>query len=148
MVLDNLKNIEQYCTLHPLFKDAFDYIKTTNFIEAPVGKVELKGMDLFVIVSDSELRSKSEAKIEVHNQYIDIQLPISDTEVFGWVARSELKEEVEPFDEAKDIQFFDDDYTTQISLEPGNFVVFFPEDGHAPCIGEGIVRKVVIKIKK
>lgn len=148
MILDNLKNAEQYYTLHPLFKDAFDYIKTVNFAEAETGKIELKGTDLFVIVSDSDLRLQAEANIEVHNQYIDIQLPISRTEIFGWAARTGLEQEDKPFDEAKDIQFFEDDYTTQILVDPGNFVIFFPEDGHAPCIGEGRIRKVVVKIKK
>lgn len=148
MILDNLKNAEQYYALHPLFKDAFEYIKTTNFADAPIGKVELRGTDLFVIVSDSDLRPQTEADIEVHNQYIDIQLPVSRSEVFGWSARVGLKKNVEEFDEIKDIQFFKDGYSTLISVNPGDFIIFYPEDGHAPCIGEGKIRKVVIKIKK
>lgn len=148
MILDSLKNAEQFYALHPLFKDAFEYIRATNFIEAEIGKVELKGRDLFVIVSDSDLRPQSEAAIEVHNEYIDIQLPVNRSEIFGWTPRSDLKKENAPFDRVKDIQFFEDNYSALIPVEPGNFIVFFPEDGHAPCIGEGVIRKVVVKIKK
>lgn len=148
MILDSLSNAEKYYELHPLFKDAFDYIKSTNFEDASLGKMELKGDDLFAIISDSDMRTQAEAPLEVHNEYIDIQLPVSCTEVFGWKSRAELVQEDEVFDPKRDIQFFKDEYTSLISVAPGNFVVFFPQDGHAPCIGNGTVRKVVIKIRK
>ena len=36
-----------------------------------------------------------------------------------------------------------DNYVTVL---PGEFVVFFPDDAHAPMIGTGVVHKVVIKV--
>jgi YhcH/YjgK/YiaL family protein len=32
-------------------------------------------------------------------------------------------------------------------LTDGQFAIFFPEDVHAPMIGEGEIKKVVIKVK-
>ncbi|MFQ9315370.1 YhcH/YjgK/YiaL family protein [Dysgonomonas sp. Marseille-Q5470] len=147
MILDKLENSGKYEHLHPLFKEAFDYLKSIDFSKAEPTKTELKGKDLFVMVSDSELRAADKAKPETHNKYIDIQLPISRPETFGWKARQDLTQPIGNFDEEKDIQFFDDKVETQITVLPGNFLIFFPEDGHAPCIGEGQVRKVVVKIK-
>ena len=147
MILDKLENSGKYEHLHPLFKEAFDYLKSIDFSKAEPTKTELKGKDLFVMVSDSELRAADKAKPETHNKYIDIQLPISRPETFGWKARQDLTQPIGNFDEEKDIQFFDDKTETQITVLPGNFLIFFPEDGHAPCIGEGQVRKVVVKIK-
>lgn len=147
MILDSLKNCEMYEKMHPLFKEAFDYLKSVDFEKVEVGKTELKGKDLFLMVSDSDMKTVEEAKMEVHNKYIDIQLPVSKAETYGWKARAELKEEREAFNEEKDIQFFHDKGTTLVTAVPGDFAVFFPEDGHAPCIGEGKIRKVVVKIK-
>lgn len=147
MILDKLENSGKYEHLHPLFKQAFDYLKSIDFSKAEPTKTELKGKDLFVMVSDSELRAADKAKPETHNKYIDIQLPISRPETFGWKAHQDLTHPIGNFDEEKDIQFFDDKTETQITVLPGNFLIFFPEDGHAPCIGEGQVRKVVVKIK-
>jgi len=148
MILDSLKKAELYYSIHPLFKEAFEYLKSVDFMKAEVGKTELKGKDLFVVVSDSDLRTEEEAKMEVHNKYIDIQLPISVAETYGWKARAELKEERDAFNEEKDIQFFFDKGTTLVTAVPGDFAIFFPQDGHAPCIGGGgKVRKVVVKIK-
>lgn len=147
MILDKLENSGKYEHLHPLFKQAFDYLKSIDFSKVEPTKTELKGKDLFVMVSDSELRAADKAKPETHNKYIDIQLPISRPETFGWKARQDLTHPIGNFDEEKDIQFFDNKTETQITVLPGNFLIFFPEDGHAPCIGEGQVRKVVVKIK-
>ncbi|MDU1889999.1 MAG: YhcH/YjgK/YiaL family protein [Dysgonomonas sp.] len=147
MILDKLENAELYTSVHPLFAEAFEYIKATDFSNMEVGKIELKGKDLFVAVSDSDLKTESAAKMEVHNRYIDIQLPISKPETFGWKGRSSLEEEYDPFNEEKDIQFFKDKATTLFTAVPGDFVIFFPQDGHVPCIGEGKIRKVVVKIK-
>lgn len=147
MILDSLKNAEAYYSLHPLFKEAFEYIKSVDFSKAELGKTELKGKDLFVMVSDSDMKTEEDAKMEVHNKYIDIQLPVSKAETYGWKARIELKEEREAFNEEKDIQFFKDKGTTRVTAVPGDFAIFFPQDGHAPCIGEGKIRKVVVKIR-
>ncbi len=147
MILDSLKNSEAYEKLHPLFKEAFDYLKSVDFSKAEVGKTELREKDLYVMVSDSDMKTEADAKVEAHNKYIDIQLPIDKPETYGWKARAELKEEQESFNEEKDIQFFYDKGTTLVTAVPGDFAVFFPQDGHAPCIGEGKIRKVVVKIK-
>ena len=147
MIIDNLKNSELYEHLNPYFKKAFDYLKSIDFSSLESGKTELDGKNLIFNVSDSNLKNRENAKPEVHNEYIDIQMPVSCAETFGWLHRSELQFESAPFNKEKDIQFFEDKPKTFFELQPGNFVIFFPEDGHAPCIGEGTVRKIVIKVK-
>jgi len=147
MIIDHLDNSKLYESIHPLFEKAFNYLESVDFMTVDPGKVELQDSDLFAIISDSELKLEEEANIEVHNKYIDIQLPISKQENFGWHSRNTLNMPIGPFDTEKDIQFFEDKASFIFSLPKRNFVVFFPEDGHAPCIGEGMIRKVVVKIK-
>lgn len=147
MIVGSLKDTKRYESIHPLFKIAFDYLKNTDFLTKEVGVTELQGKDIFVIVSDSDLRDKAAAKLEVHNSYLDIQLPVSKSETFGWKSRLDLKVPSEPFDEDRDIQFFEDKAETYAEVLPGDFVIFFPEDGHAPCVGQGKIRKVVVKIR-
>ncbi|GAB6012409.1 NanQ anomerase/TabA/YiaL family protein [Viscerimonas tarda] len=147
MIIDHLKNSAQYEQLNPLFKKAFDYLKSLDFSKIEAGKIQLEGADLYVSISNSNLKTKENAKLEVHNNYIDIQLPVSKAEGFGWIGRNELAQESAPYNTEKDIQFFDDKPKTYFNLEPGNFAIFFPEDGHAPCVGEGAVLKIVVKVR-
>lgn len=147
MILDSLDNSLFYEQIHPLFPKAFEYIKSIDLEKIEPGKIELQGLDLFIGISDSTLKDKKEAQLEAHKKYIDIQIPISKKEVFGWSPKKKLEHPIAQFDTEKDIQFFNDAPSGYFELSPSNFVIFFPDDAHAPCIGEGVIRKVVIKIK-
>lgn len=147
MIIDSLENASRYESLNPRFKKAFEYLKSLDFSKLEPGKHEIEGRELHVSISNSNLKTKENAKLEVHNNYLDIQLPISKAEGFGWTARQKVKKEVAPFNTEKDIQFFEDKPETYFTIEPGNFVIFFPEDAHAPCVGEGEILKIVVKIR-
>ena len=54
----------------------------------------------------------------------------------------------ERHDKYIDFTFYRDPVERVFTLSPGEFVIFFPEDAHAPCIGEGVIRKVVAKVRK
>ena len=43
--------------------------------------------------------------------------------------------------------FFNDAPDMFFGLTDGQFVIFFPEDVHAPMIGEDEIKKLVIKVK-
>lgn len=147
MIIDSIEKIEEYIGLNLYFPQAVKYIKSLDFNNIQLGKVELDGKNLFASVTESTLKNTVDAKLEVHNEYIDIQIPVSKAETFGWSPRADMKDESAPFDTEKDIQFFKDKSSMQFTLQPGNFAVFFPQDAHAPCIGEGKIIKIVIKVK-
>lgn len=147
MILDSINQFSDYENLHPLFPKALEFIQSLDFNNLQLEKKEIAGKDLFVTISDSNLKSKEDAKLEAHNEYIDIQIPVSKAETFGWAPRKELKSESAPFDQTKDLIFYNDIPTTYITVQPLNFVIFYPEDAHAPCIGLDTVCKIVIKVK-
>jgi beta-galactosidase beta subunit len=45
------------------------------------------------------------------------------------------------------VQFYSDAPDMYFQLTDGQFAIFFPEDVHAPMIGEGLIRKLIIKVK-
>jgi beta-galactosidase beta subunit len=47
----------------------------------------------------------------------------------------------------KDVLFYDDAPDMFFQLTNLQFAIFFPEDVHAPMIGEGNIKKMVIKVK-
>ncbi|HEX6333121.1 MAG TPA: YhcH/YjgK/YiaL family protein, partial [Flavisolibacter sp.] len=68
------------------------------------------------------------------------------SEALGWKPRSSCFEPM-GYNEEKDVTFFNDTPDTYFNLREGQFAIFFPGDVHAPGIGEGIIRKLVIKVK-
>jgi YhcH/YjgK/YiaL family protein len=146
MILDTLENSGLYESVHPRFKKAFDFLRNTDLASLPVGKIELDGSNLYASVQEVTGKTPEVARVESHNRYIDIQVPISTTETMGWIAGSKLKQETEPYNADKDITFFGDKATALLHIKPFEFAVFFPADGHQPCIGEGQIKKIVIKV--
>lgn len=146
MILDSLENSKLYEAINPRFKKAFDFLKTNNLAALPLGKIELEGTDLFVNVAEITGKTALEARVETHNRYIDIQVPVSAVETMGWISGINLKEISEPYNPEKDLAFFADKATNFIAVQPFQFAVFFPEDGHQPGIAEGTVKKIIVKV--
>lgn len=146
MILDALDNSQRVENLHPLFKKAFEYIKSTDFSQVADGTIELEGSRLTVTVASLCGKQKSEAAIETHKKYIDIQLPLLGVEKIGWKPGCQLQEESIPYNEEKDITFYVDRPTAFTKIYPGQFAIYFPEDGHAPGLGQGNIRKVIVKV--
>ena len=149
MILDSLKNCALYENVNPRMKKAFALIASTDWTKMEPGIHELDGKDIYVNVMERELKRKPDAKLEVHNEYIDIQVLVTGKEEsFGWSERRELKKPLGEFSVENDIQLFDDVPQTYYTMRPGQFTVLFPEDGHAPMVGEGTVRKIIVKVRR
>lgn len=144
MVLDTLENLEKYASLNPLFAKAIEYLKTTDLNALPVGKIQLQGTDLFVNVNEAKPKTKEEAKLETHDKYIDIQIPLTGTEIMGYTPGSDLP--AEEYNAEKDITFFKGLAESYFAVKPGMFTIFFPQDGHAPGITETGLRKIIVKV--
>lgn len=147
MIIDALCDSSLYEGLNPLFKQAFDYIKSLDLDRVEAGRTELVEGELIVMVNETSMKVKEDARMEVHNAYIDIHVPISGEEGFSWKNRKDLKNAAYAFDEEKDAQHYEDEPEMYFSVLPGSFVLFFPHDGHAGCIGEGEIKKIVVKVK-
>lgn len=100
-------------------------------------------------VTEEELKREEEASLEVHDKYIDVQVLIAgEVETMGWRERRECRVPRGPFDAEEDIRFFADRPQLFVGIRPGQFVVFGPEDAHAPMIGRGRIKKAVVKVMK
>src|SRR3990170_2294918 len=146
MILSTLSQADRYAALHPLFPRAFEYIRNTGLLSLAPGRYPIAGDDLFAIVEHVQGRTRAEAKLECHRRYIDIQLVLDGMDEMGWKPLADCHNPVSCYSAEKDIRFFHDAPASWIATPPGAFCIFYPEDAHAPLVGEGIIRKVIFKI--
>ena len=146
MIVDAIKNAELYYSLSPRIKQAFDWLAATDIAALEAGRHDIDGNNLFVNVMDVELKPRREAALEVHDRYIDIQIMVGKTEEYGWMERCDCHTPREEFNRERDVQFFLDTPQTFFTLNERQFAIFFPEDAHAPMLGEGSVRKLIFKL--
>lgn len=145
MIIDKLDNLMQYAALNPLIKTVWEYMQDHDLHAMPNGHHLIAGDRLFVNVEDDEGKKRDEAVIEYHRKMIDIQVPLNMAETYGYLPVSDLPER--PFDAVKDIAKQPDAKPRNyFTLRPGEFAVFFPSDGHAPCIADGMLHKAVFKL--
>lgn len=147
MIIDKLENLKNYASVNPLFPKVVEFLQQNDLNALETGKHEIVGKDLFVNIQMAKGRTPAEATIETHNNMIDIQIPLSDAETFGYTLRDALPEA--EYNAEKDItkipNLAADSY---ITCQPGMMAIFFPQDGHAPCIaGVPEIKKAIFKVK-
>ena len=126
MILDSLRNWAFYCGADSRLKRALEYLAAADLNTLEPGRYEIEGAEIFMKVTEGELKREEEASLEVHDKYIDVQVLIAgEVETMGWRERRE-----------------------SVGIRPGQFVVFGPEDAHAPMIGRGRIKKAVVKVMK
>jgi YhcH/YjgK/YiaL family protein len=147
MIIDKLENLKNYASVNPLFPKVVEFLQQNDLNALEAGKHEIVGKDLFVNIQLAKGRTPAEAIIETHNKMIDIQIPLSDAETFGYTQRDALPEA--EYNAEKDITKIPDlAADSYITCQPGMMAIFFPQDGHAPCIaGVPEIKKAIFKVK-
>ncbi|MGL5682451.1 MAG: YhcH/YjgK/YiaL family protein [Marinifilaceae bacterium] len=146
MIVCKLEEVERYECLHPRFGQLFNYLRTHNLLDVAPGRIDLDGDNLYINNGESEMKTAAEQMIEVHKQYIDVHLPLDKSETIGWISIADMNQVEVAYNEEGDYAFYGDEPHTYVTLHPGECMIVFPEDGHAPIIGEGKMRKAVAKV--
>ncbi len=147
MIVDNLENLSKYVALNPLFADVVEFLKSHDLNAMEVGKYPIKDKDLFLNLTVAKGRAKEAATLETHINMIDIQIPLSTEETFGYTPLKDLPEF--EYNAEKDITKYGTTMAqTYFTLKPMQMGIFFPQDGHAPCIAENPeIKKAIFKVK-
>ncbi|MBR5919081.1 MAG: YhcH/YjgK/YiaL family protein [Prevotella sp.] len=147
MIIDKLENLEKYCALNPLFKVVADFLKENDMNSLAPGIHQIKGDDVFVNIQEAKGKTCEEAVIEFHRKMIDIQIPFSGSETYGYIPVADLPPV--DFNEKDDYAVVPEAVSQSfVTCQPGMFAIFFPQDGHAPLItDEATIRKAIFKVK-
>jgi len=148
MIYDQLDNAALYTGLGERFAQGFAYLQNLA-PDAPEGKHEIDGTDLFAAVQSYETAPPEAKKWEGHRLYADIQYVLAGEEIIYHrdIARLTVKTEYNP---AKEYTIYEGPEDQALIMRPGNFAIFWPHDGHKPgcqLTTPTPVRKVVVKVR-
>ena len=146
MILDTLYNADLYLGINPGLAAGFEFLRRTDLAELSSGRHEIDGDEVFALVVREKGKPASEALLESHLNYLDIQYVIEGRDQLGWKTTSTCVEPTAPYDPDTDLQFFRDAPNTWLATGPGSYAIFLPDDAHMPLISDGDLHKVVIKI--
>ena len=147
MIIDTIDNLGKYVALNPLFADVAEFLNSHDLQTLEAGKYPIKDKDLFLNLQVAKQRTKETAFLETHVEMIDIQIPVTAAETFGYTPLCDLP--AFDYNAEKDItKYGDTKAQTYVTVNPGQFAIFFPQDGHAPCITDAPeIKKAIFKVK-
>lgn len=148
MILDTLDRLECYGYISPMMDKVLDFFRKTDLTTLKPGRIDLQGDDLFVNVNRQDAQTRDEAPIEAHQEYIDIQVPISSDEEMGFISAPFMPAPSKAYNADRDVAFYPGLCDTYLNVRKGMFVVFFPGEGHAPAITRDGILKLIVKIRK
>ncbi|MFZ1750180.1 MAG: YhcH/YjgK/YiaL family protein, partial [Saprospiraceae bacterium] len=128
-------------------------IQSADLAKLEDGKSDIAdGLKVIISNAPGKAKETSLTKFECHDRHIDIQLTVYGHECIAWKPRQDCKVPNGEYNSEKDVRFFGDAPDMFFHLTDGQFVIFFPDDVHAPMIGveghEGEpIKKMVIKVK-
>jgi YhcH/YjgK/YiaL family protein len=147
MIIDNIKNAEQYFSYGERFQKALEYLQVTDFGLIENGTHELDGKKIFAIVSEYDTKPHEEGKWESHLKYYDVQFVASGEEKIGYVFKDKMKIS-QVYDEDNDFMLWEGEGDF-LTAKAGDFLILGPDDVHMPSIRVNFpskVKKVVVKV--
>jgi biofilm protein TabA len=127
-----------------------EYIQSTDFSNLEVGKYEIEGSLMFVMVQGPTTKDWQEQRPESHQTYTDIQYLLSGEEMIRVASLTKDAVISEEHFAERDVAFYSKVAEESVLyLKPDDFAVFYPGDIHRPCCsvkGDREIRKVVVKI--
>lgn len=146
MIIDTIDNLKNYVGVNPLFADVVKFIEENDLATMEEGKHLIKDKDLFVNITTAKAKTPDEAVMETHINMIDIQIPLDEEETYGYLPLEDLPSE--EYNAEKDITKYPGvPGSSYVTCRPGMMAIFFPQDGHAPCISSAPVKKAIFKVK-
>lgn len=149
MIYDKIDNLEIYAGISEDIRLGLEWLRDVNpDIEKGVYEFSPR---VKAIVSEYTTKEVNENGFEAHRDYIDIQYLISGKEKICCLPLEYLKE-AKAYSKDIDAAFYEEANIKCQEMVIGNgyFAIFFPQDGHMPCLNVETpvdVKKVVVKVK-
>lgn len=148
MIYGKITDSHRYEHLNMRFERLFKFVRENDLSKFATQRIVLDGDNLFINMAEPELKRADEQKLEVHREYTDVHFPLTGPETCGITHISDLtKESDAPFNVEEDFALYSEKAHTYFTAYPGDFYIVFPEDAHAPIIGEGKIKKAIAKVR-
>lgn len=147
MIFDQCAFMHRYAGLGPNFETAVKFLSGRTLDSFAPGKLTIDGAKVYASVRETDLTGRPE-RWEAHRRYADIQILLEGSEAILYSPDAPPEPSV-PYDEARDVLFYEGIRGVRCPLKPGDFMIFFPGELHAPDRPEGSCRnskKLVVKV--
>lgn len=148
MILGTLQYPSRYGGLGEKVERTLHFLASADFAGMRTGRYPIEGDSVFMDLMETTTVLHDSRLFEAHRKYVDIHLTLEGEEWYGYAPLNNLALEKD-YDKETDIAWYGGE-GVYFLVPRGQFILFFPEDAHKPCITfkePGTIRKVVVKIE-
>jgi biofilm protein TabA len=146
MIVDKKESLEKYRSVYKHIGEAIDYIAKHDFSELAVGKNEVSE-NLYIVKNAGEKKSDFEGVLEVHRDWIDIHIPLTDDEIIAFKDLGECSFIEKEYDAENDYMLYNEDDISQLTLAKGYACIIDTTKCHMAMLGEGHMVKLIFKVR-
>ncbi len=147
MILCDIRDASRYYGISSQLTAALKWLAGHIGDNFTTGSQNLADCDVVVNAQEPSMVKAVDAKLEAHRRFIDIHVPLLCNETIGWAPVEQLNIVEKPYNADADFELFGDPAHSLVVVRVGQIAIFFPEDAHAPNIGENPShRKLCVKV--
>ena len=149
MVLDTLANSEMYYVFGENFKKAFEFLKKNDITKMELGRHDIDGDNVFILVQSYDSKSIDNCGFEAHKKYADVHYVAKGFEYLGYGPLERAGKPITEYDPKADAIFYEKE-CQYVLLQEGDMAIVFPNDVHMPqkrALVKVPVSKACIKVR-
>jgi YhcH/YjgK/YiaL family protein len=147
MIINALKNISLYKDVYTHLPEAIDFLQKNDFSELVEGKNDFND-NFYIVKIKGEKNPNFEGVLEVHNEWIDIHIPLNTNDIIAYKELSFCRNIEKEYNEENDYMLYREQDSCIAVLPIQYFCIIDTTMTHMAMLGEGSIEKLVIKIRK
>ncbi|MDL2205495.1 YhcH/YjgK/YiaL family protein [Eubacteriales bacterium OttesenSCG-928-N13] len=147
MILDQWSNLGRYAAMGSGFETAARFLAGKKPEDFAPGKMAVDGERVYLSVREADLTDQPE-RWEAHRRYADIQILLDGSEAIMYAPATQAAPSI-VYVKGDDIEFYEGIQGLRCALKPGDFMILFPGELHAPDRPEGPnghSKKLIVKV--
>lgn len=147
MIYDQLDNLKNYQGIHTGLKIAIEFLTKTDSTSLVIGKNDILGDDVFLMLQENDLHKTFTGYYEYHRKYLDLHITVEGEETI--ICGFDKDKEIKAYNDKEDYGMVTCQHKESMLVPKNYFILFFPEEAHKPSIvtkNSTHIKKYVIKI--
>ena len=147
MVVNTISNLHLYKGAYKGLEEVIAYLENTDLNDLPAGRNDVSDT-MYVVAMSNDQAGSFDGVMERHEDWIDIHCTLEGTDVVAFAEKDEPAEDVRDYEEEKDYMLNKPEQAYRLEIGKGYFCIIDTTMAHMAIIGQGFLRKAVIKFKK
>ncbi len=147
MILNTISNLHLYRGAYKGLDEVITYLEKTDLSVLPAGRNEVSDT-MYVVAMSSDQTGSFDGIMERHEDWIDIHCTLEGTDVVAFSEKNETAEHTRHYEAEKDYMLSKPQQAYRLEIGKGYFCIIDTTMAHMAIIGEGFLKKVVIKFRK